>query len=47
VFDGISGLVVTLGDLVPAVMSWVVAKLRGEEDLFDQLGRDAPVNQGE
>jgi hypothetical protein len=47
VFDAISGLVVTLGDLVTAVMSWVVAKLRGEEDLLDQLGRDTPVNQGE
>jgi hypothetical protein len=43
--EAIAGLAVTFADFISAVTSWVVAKLRGQEDLFDQIGRDGSVDQ--
>jgi hypothetical protein len=35
-----AGIALTLGDLVTALVGWVVAKLRGR-DLFDEVMREA------
>jgi hypothetical protein len=38
--DIAAGIVLTLGELVTALVGWVVAKLRGH-DLFDEVMREA------